>query len=139
MARSQIDIVLGDLESVTEQVVVALSVNISAELIERTPVDTGWARANWVPRAGKPFRGGSQQISKEEREAKSRGRAGVQENSIASLTATYKLQQGPVFNSNNVPYIQVLNNGSSDQAPSGFIQQGIKAGVKSVEGRRFTP
>ena len=50
----QVKAVVRALEKVTEQVIVRLSLNVTANLVETTPVDTGWARANWLPAIGTP-------------------------------------------------------------------------------------
>lgn len=127
--RAQIRAIIRGLEQVTEQVVVRLSLNVTAELIETTPVDTGWARANWVPAIGVSPVGPSVsnpdpgQVTSRQA-AQALGQAQV---------LSYKLGQGSVFISNNVPYIGRLNDGSSSQAPSGFIQAAIRRGVQRTE------
>ena len=40
----------------TERVVTKIGLDVTANLIETTPVDFGWARANWVPSVGRPER-----------------------------------------------------------------------------------
>jgi hypothetical protein len=46
---------------------------------------------------------------------------------------SYKLDQGSLFVTNNVPYIVPLNNGSSKQAGAGFVERGIERAIR--EGR----
>ncbi len=87
-----------------------------------TPVDTGWARANWVPRIGSP----ALQVTGT-REAVS---GSAQETGIANIAISYRASQGPVFITNNVPYIVLLNEGSSGQAPRGFVQNAIAKAIK---------
>lgn len=86
-----------------------------------TPVDTGWARANWIVQIGSPHTstfGDPTSVSTAAQEA---GKAAV---------IRYKLGQGPVFISNNVPYILRLNEGWSQQAPAGFVQGAIAKAVR---------
>lgn len=42
-----------------------------------------------------------------------------------------------VFVSNNVPYINRLNDGYSKQAPANFIQQGVSAAIRLLAGLRL--
>lgn len=136
MARSETDRVIAKLDDAVETIVSSLAINITAELIERTPVDTGWARANWVPQVGSPFLGNSQNYSREERLSDVGLQTGQQQTAIGGLFA-YKIGRGAVFISNNVPYIGFLNDGSSQQAPSGFVTLAIVAGIRSLDSRRF--
>lgn len=83
-------------------VVKALVLEIDANLREATPVDTGHARANWVPSIGTPHTGEDS--------------GAAHEAGIARILG-YVLEDGPVFESNHVPYINALNYGHSKQAP----------------------
>lgn len=134
---NEVRIVIDRLEDVTGQIIAKLAVNTTAELIERTPVDTGWARANWVPGVGAPPPSASTPTDRDSRQSAASGRAGAQQAGIASVLG-YKVGRGSVFISNGVPYVVVLNEGSSTQAPAGFVQAAILAGIKSLDGARFT-
>ena len=52
--RTQIRAIVRGLERVTERVIIKITTDVTANLIETTPVDLGWARANWVPSLGAP-------------------------------------------------------------------------------------
>ncbi len=78
-----------------------------------TPVDTGHARANWVPSVGAPFAVEVPGISSTEHDA-----------GVAAVLG-YKLGDGPTWITNNVPYILALNDGWSSQQPAGFIERAI--------------
>lgn len=82
-----------------------------------TPVDTGWASSNWIPSIGQPV---TEPYGSKLAVDRSRSNAG-----IASL-ATYKKEQGPIFIANNVPYINLLNTGSSRQAPPAFVDIAVQ-------------
>jgi hypothetical protein len=110
------------LEEFSAKVVKAITLEITSNLIKSTPVDTGWARANWVPSVGTPAGGTVGSPRGVSAGAQAAGQAKV---------AGYKITQGNVFITNNVPYILRLNDGSSTQAPSGFIQQAIARGIKA--------
>ncbi len=104
-----------------------LTLDITEGLIDGTPVDTGWARANWIPQIGDPFRdivGDREAIDTSE-----------QELGMAEVATQYDLLDGPIFISNNVPYIESLNEGSSDQAPAGFIEAVIEREVAKANQR----
>jgi hypothetical protein len=89
-----------------------------------TPRDTEHASSNWIATTGAPFVGvvGS-------KEAVSRA---VQGTGLAML-ALYDVSDGPVFIVNNVAYIRPLNNGSSRQAPAGFVQAGVAKAAAQVK------
>ena len=111
-----------DLKNLIERVVIKVSLDCVANLIEVTPVDTGWARANWLPSVGQPI----------DAPAGARDSVGTatsdQRNGTAAVTK-YDLTKGNVFISNNVPYILRLNDGSSTQAAAGFVQGAIAKAV----------
>lgn len=117
-----LEFVIADLTRFTERVVTALTLDVTARLIETTPIDLGWARANWVPAIGNPFR---VEPGARPTEAGGVSRA-AQDSGIASVIASYMLRSGPIYISNNVPYIQALNAGHSKQAPAGFVQAAVE-------------
>ena len=96
----------------------ALTLEITANLIEATPVDTGHARANWVPSVGAPH------VGDDEGAAQSVGMAEV---------AAYKLGDGPLNIANNVPYIDYLLLGSSSQAPAGWDVDAIDRAQATIQ------
>lgn len=125
---------MDDLSAFTGRVVSRLGVAAHAELVKApseggTPVDTGWARANWVPSIGTPFEGiaGSRESAEDGRVDQ-----GPAQQGLARVAAAYRIRQGPVFVSNNVPYVPRLNDGHSRQAPSGFVQAAIERAVRAV-------
>src|SRR5262252_2138018 len=72
----------------------AFIIETTANLIELCPVDTGHARANFVPSVGSEFEGEAADGS-----AQAAGLAAV---------AAYQLGDGDLSISNNVPYIDML-------------------------------
>lgn len=120
--RNQIIGVVRGLERFAELAIKKVTLDIHANLVSApqqggTPVDTGWASSNWVPNIGVPFRntdGTPENLSTSSRET-----------GVAAVAAQYTLDRGPVFISNNVPYITDLNNGHSRQAPKNFVQRAI--------------
>lgn len=109
----------------------AASDNISqtAELLQvgltaHTPVDTSKALSNWVLTVEEPF--------DLELDAYRLGSGGSTQNASIAEALTQGRQQlklkkpgMPVFLSNNANYIRDLNDGSSSQAPAGFIEREV--------------
>jgi len=100
---------------------------VNRTLAENTPIDTGWARTNWIPSVGRPFA----------------GTAGSRDNvTLAGVSAgvaaisVWDMFKDSAFITNNVPYIEDLNAGTSPQASPGFIQASIEAGIASARNRR---
>lgn len=136
----QIDIIIADLEDYTRLEVVALSMNMVANLQEEvplgTPVDTGWARANWLPSVGQPKEMESDVRDPTPAQVAARGQVSAQ--GLNDVLA-WKLTDGPIFATNSVPYIGALNAGHSKQSPRGFVQFALEQAVKDTDaaaGRR---
>lgn len=121
MPDPQVLAILRSLELLGERTIKKITLDITANLIESTPVDLGWARANWIPSVTKSVNetdGSPDQVST------------AKQSAGQSQVATYKLRQGSVFVTNNVPYILRLNDGSSSQAPAGFVEAAVMKAVK---------
>lgn len=88
-----------------------------------TPVDTGHARANWIPSIGES----------DPTIVDGAGDGGYA-TGVAKL-ASYQLQAGPVFVSNAAPYIDALNNGSSKQAPAMFVEAAIDRALVTMQAK----
>ena len=84
---------------------------------------TGHARANYVPSVGEPHLDESDSNSNADHES------GV------AAVLRYKLEDGPLFESNNVPYLPMLDLGHSKRAPAGFIETAIDQAVATIQGR----
>lgn len=128
---AQLDIIIKDLATFTEKRVVAIGLGAVANLREDTPRDTSWARSNWIGSKGReapPLAEPSGRPSAGD-VAQARAASAAGEAAISS----YKLRDGQLFITNNVPYIVPLNNGSSKQAGAGFVQRAIERAVR--EGR----
>jgi hypothetical protein len=113
-------------------------ITIASAVALRTPVDTGRARANWRTNIGGPLVApvGTFPAGKE-------GSTGAAAAGQAIQDATNKMQGytnksgTPVFISNNLPYIDRLNKGHSKQAPAGFVESAIMAGVNAINKARL--
>ena len=128
-----IRIVLNALNEFTEKRIKVITLDAHANLVEDTPRRTGWARSNWVPSIGSPAKlDGTPPKGDDAAAAEARQRASAAQSGIAQVVAAYKLPLGRIYISNNVPYITRLNEGSSKQAPAGFVQSAILRAVRSA-------
>jgi hypothetical protein len=131
MASFQIKAIRGDFEKFATRVVQKVVLSVNGELIKTTPVDTGWARSNWIPNIGHPYA----------KPAGSRIEAEMgtldlspQQKGTANIATKYHLNDGTIYITNNVYYIKNLNDGSSKQAPKAFVQMAIENGIRKVKG-----
>lgn len=98
-----------------------------------TPADTGRARANWqigrvrpVTRPIKTYVAGA------------KGSTASQNSQRAIQVGTERLSKRvsgvgrDIYLTNNVPYIEYLNKGSSVQAPAKFVEAAIKRAISSI-------
>lgn len=120
------DAIRRELTATTENVVRFLVLDIDRRLRRNpsrggTPVDTGHARANWVPSIGDPFRG---EVDGD----------GAHDGGVADVLS-YELGDGAAWVSNNVPYILRLNDGWSAQQPAGFVERAIAEALIAAEQR----
>tara|TARA_R110000850_G_scaffold218082_3_gene343642 strand:- start:162 stop:518 length:357 start_codon:yes stop_codon:yes gene_type:complete len=113
-------------EAFTEDIIKQLTSEVTAELGEATPVDTGWAQANWVPNLHSHHKGTVGSKEEVTQTAQAEG-----------LVKVYTMYELPdlVFVSNNVSYIMRLNAGHSGQAPKGYVQVAILKAIHEVEKR----
>lgn len=106
---------------------------IQTDLVYVTPVDTSDALSNWVLTVGEQWavwiQGGyytGEQGSTQEASA----RAALQQGERQLAT---KQPGMPIFITNNAPHIKLLNDGSSRQAPAGFVERSALLGRNRIE------
>ena len=116
----QLDKIKVQLSNATEKEAKRLVLGIHEELARTTPVDTGWARSNWLLSVGAPIEktAGSKELID-----LNAGGVGV------GKILGWKFTQGPAYDTNNVPYIRKLNGGSSKQAAKNFVSLAIQKQV----------
>lgn len=129
MANREVQRVGRLLDIATSKVARRLILEINAELVEATPVDSGWARSNWVPSIKNPIESVFGSPDALDNSARSRGEA--------AIVIGYDLKDGPAWITNNVPYIVQLNGGSSNQAAEGFVQSAIEFGIVAASSQRL--
>lgn len=108
-----------------ETIFKALCLEIDRELRKTTPVDTGFARANWVPSVGAPHTG---------EVAKVGGGSAEHAAGVANVL-TFKLGDGALWVSNGTSYISILNYGTSDQAGAMWIEAAVDRAVTTIQAR----
>lgn len=127
--RAQASYISRNMERDAARLMVSLATEIHANLVETTPVDTGWARGNWVPSIGRPV----------EEPVGSRTDSGsaayASQGGLFRVIVGYKSpRQGSIWIQNNVPYIGNLNR--SHKTAAGFVPRAIdKAILKVGRGR----
>lgn len=96
----------------TNAVIRRVAYDLFRRVIQKTPVDTGRARANWLPAVGEIPTGTTDETDKSGAMAKGAARASVQNFEAG----------GVIYLANNLPYIGALENGHSErQAPAGMV------------------
>lgn len=89
-----------------------------------TPVDTGRARSNWLTNIG----------SAREDTVETLGPSALAASIAAAASVIGRAKQGDAIHiTNNLPYIQPLNEGHSQQASAGYIQRAIQAAANAVQ------
>ena len=119
-----------------DKLVVQVAETVLTNVVSDTPVDKGDARSNWQVNLNSPATG--------TRTAFVPGTKGstALDNIIASVEvgsqklATYQSGQ-EVHITNNLDYIEDLNNGSSKQAPPGFVQEAILESIATIQKAGF--
>ena len=110
--------ITAELEDDVNQLARATMINVLKGLVLATPVDTGRARGNWQVSVSRPINSQSKDFDKG---------GGATINKGVAETAKAKIIKYPIlWLTNNLPYIEALNNGHSDQAPKKFVEAAIK-------------
>lgn len=104
-----------------------VALNIDSALVLTTPVDTGRARSNWQVSIGKTAAGTiDQPMSPSET-------VGNAKSELAKLRDS----DDRIHITNNLPYIQRLNEGWSPQQPPGYVDTAIATVVGSINKQRI--
>ena len=98
-------------------------------IVQKTPVDTGRARSNWGINVGAPAPPPSNAITEEESARRNREQEEIAGESVTAkaVSAAEASSAGIdgkdiVHITNNLPYVPLLNQGTSKQAPAGFVE-----------------
>lgn len=105
-----------------ELVVKKSAMDIAAQLVSRSPVDTGRFRANWRVGMGSPNTGTTTSTDKP-----GSSTVGAMKQAINGYTAGQT-----IWLTNSLPYAQRLENGWSKQAPRGMVRLTILSWRRAV-------
>lgn len=125
MAEQDIRATVAAIEGLAARTIKRVGFEIANELKRTTPRDTSWARSNWLISIGRPVTAPAGSREAVTTTAQAAGEARL---------LVYRTNQGDVWISNNVPYIQPLNEGHSKQAPAGFVEDAIRAAIAKIAG-----
>ena len=106
-----------------------IALDVGIELEADTPKLTTFASKNWVPQVGSAFEGLSGV-----RSLNSPIDTTLRDTGIDSLER-YTISKGAIYITNNVPYIGLLNSGTSTKAPRNFVQKAIAKGIAKTLSR----
>lgn len=115
--------VIKQLEEFAAMKIIEISVGATELLFEATPELTGFAETNWIPTIGSPVAkpaGSRSAVSKSE-----------QDSGIGLIQTSYKFP-AIVYITNLAEYILDLNEGTSTQAPEGFVQTAIASAIQNA-------
>ena len=108
---------------------------VARSVVEGTPVDTGKARSNWLAGIDTPV------IAEIEAHAPGMGGSTGDTNAEAAIglasavIETFDIEKNrSIHVTNNLPYIQPLNDGHSAQAPANFVEMAVMEGLATVKG-----
>ena len=108
-----------DAEENALEFVQLLALKVFRQIILLTPVDTGRARGNWQIDVGS-----SPMTQVAVGRGNSRARAGRQVANAVPVVEKAKLGD-TIYIANNLPYISLLEEGSSKQAPHGMVERAM--------------
>lgn len=133
---ARIDSIAARIESGADRVTRQTALAVDQTVVMATPVDEGRARSNWQVRAGiapseviepyAPGKGGSTGAQNTQ--------AALDQGKIAISSAAPGQE---IHITNNLPYIGPLNDGHSAQAPAGFVEQAVNAGIETIRRARL--
>lgn len=128
MASAEAERLRAQLEKAGARVVKAFILEVDANLRASprrggTPRKTGHAAASWRSSVGQPS--GGEPFGRD---------ASYHASGVAEIVR-YRLVDGAAYESNNAPYVPLLNLGHSKQAPPGFIEAAIQRAEVAIEQR----
>lgn len=119
-----------DLAKFSDQMGIALTTvvkkigfDLFRRIILKTPVDTGRARASWTIAINQPDRSVADPGVHAEYQTGASSAAEAKATSVMASLQAGKYE--PVWISNNLPYIEALEHGHSQQAPQGMVALSI--------------
>jgi len=100
-----------------------VATDLFRRIIEKTPVDTGRARASWNISIGAP----NADVQPEgQHQSNADALAAKANEALAGYGVDGQKHLQPIYITNNLPYIGELEHGSSQQAPQGMVALSLK-------------
>lgn len=125
-------------EREVENTVKQVAISVDQTVVMATPVDTGRARSNWIARLGSAARGVREAFVPGKKGSTGAANSQASIDAARGIIAGYSVRTNPaIFISNNLPYIEKLNDGHSTQAPAAFVQQAVQSGAAAVRNARI--
>lgn len=135
MARNTVQVVVDELDRFIDDVMKKIALDLVAILSSApseggTPIDTGWASANWIPYIGTPQSTPAGSRPTNDAHGQNNASRSAQESGTAVVATQFK-HKNRLGVANSVPYIVELNDGTSTQAPAGFVQKAMNKVVRN--------
>lgn len=111
--------------------------NVGTTVVYSTPIDTSRARMNWQATENQPANGVILPYPAKPSDS-SVGSSTALAN-IRKIANNYTGSPNGLFLTNNVNYIQLLNNGSSNQAPRNFVAKSVITAAQSIKNIKLLP
>ena len=133
----RLDDISEQVELNTAEEVRELALRVDSKVVLETPVDEGRARANWITSLNRASNETVEPTGGQDAEPPGGG-PNAQKSIDQGLAVAAQYQFGQsIFISNNLPYIVKLNEGSSTQAPAGFVEAAVQDGVQAFRKARI--
>lgn len=101
-------------------------------IVSGTPVDTGRARSNWIVALDGPSSAVIDAYTPGEAGSTAGSNTHAALDQGAGVIRNYRMGQ-EIHITNNLPYIQRLNDGYSAQAPANFVEQAVMEAAQVVQ------
>lgn len=104
-------------------------------VVMETPVDTGRAKSNWIVTLGSPSGATINAYSEGEGGSTAAANEAAAQAQAESVISGYDGDAGlEIHITNNLPYIEELNQGSSMQAAPGYVEQALVQVLSIIRG-----
>jgi hypothetical protein len=111
---------------------------VTRTVIDATPVDTGRARSNWTAELDQAFARLFPAHVPGEKGSTAEANAEAAINQANEVVNQFDITANrEIHVANSLPYIGVLNDGHSKQAPAGFVQEAVMEGLATVRGAKI--
>lgn len=127
-----------EVEGGVEQAVKDCAVAVARTVINATPVDTGRARSNWTVELDQAFQKLFPAHVPGEKGSTATANAEIAiEKAEAAIDQFDICKNSSIHISNSLPYIGVLNDGHSAQAPADFVKLAVIDGLATVRNAKI--